>query len=184
MTTAQTSSLPLTGLRVVDFTRVLALPIDADTRTAAQARLDQLGAKTQIVQTRRPRVLIKYASESDRDVVANVRNDLLRSNLYDVSDIELQSGRRTVGDVRYVAGDEKAAADISATVEMALAKAKVELADHHQRRIGAGQRDAARGGVHVGVTTHGHPVAAAARQLFRVELCWGAHRIERRFPIG
>lgn len=134
---------------IKDFTRVLALPIDADTRTAAQARLDQLGAKTQIVQTRRPRVLIKYASESDRDVVANVRNDLLRSNLYDVSDIELQSGRRTVGDVRYVAGDEKAAADVSATVEMALAKQgyrmrlQAQLLEPPQRQASTGAKTAA-----------------------------------------
>jgi tetratricopeptide (TPR) repeat protein/cellulose biosynthesis protein BcsQ len=114
---------------VHDFRKVAALATNPDDREAAQARLTQLLPRAApslppvpVRSTARTTVYIQYVDPHDEKIVALIRSEIAGAGAFDVPAPELVARGRTVGDVRFVQGNDRYVKDVLVAAERALAK--------------------------------------------------------------
>jgi len=107
-----------------DFERLLEVSYAESDRNAARARLQALGALSEspAIPAQSTRVYVQIVDPQDRRLVEQLLGDIRRANTYRFEGIEARPDARTQGDVRYVAGDQKAASELRSTVEQALGR--------------------------------------------------------------
>jgi tetratricopeptide (TPR) repeat protein len=107
---------------VRDFEQVLKVPSVQGDQDAARKRLTELGADSKIVRSKKATVYLRVSDDTDRATAAGVLKELNSSQAFEVPGVEEVSGTKTLGDVRFVPGDEKLATEVRSAVELALAK--------------------------------------------------------------
>ena len=107
---------------VRDFEQVLQVSSVQGDQDAARKRLTELGADSNIVMSKKATVYLRVTDDTDRATAAGVLKELNSSQAFEVPGVEEVSGTKTLGDVRFVPGDEKLATEVRSAVELALAK--------------------------------------------------------------